>query len=543
MPKYAQPVYAPAFVGGTSGGGGVPSAVGQNVWYVDSSNTDGGDAAGKGTSPDTPFATIGWAIESNSDLAAGDLIIVASGHTETVTSEITWATAGIYLRGEGVGNARPVITNNFAGDTFALDTANCTVDNLVFATPGNATGIIMDVTAARVTVRNCRFECGANATSTITVAATGDQFSLLDNYFLVTADGPNEAVSLEGTSDNLVIRGNIFDGGSSTNTWDDAALDANAVAPVSTLVQGNTFLYCTATVSTGNWLGAFSQNTYLRGARAKAGVPMTWYADASASTTGSGTAEDPTTLTDAVDLASAGDTVLLYPGTHTVTAAVAADVANLTIQPYDYVPGRCKCNVEVANDTDDVNTIDVTAAGVSIQGLLFTKGVANTTDGTELLDVGASFCRVVDCVFDLEARANADAINIATGTKGHLVENCLFTDLATTKTAIAWACSSSVFTNCHYDFSAADAVAWEQIATPGDGNKFANNTITSDDTTTAVASWQAAPGEQCVVQNRVCSVGASASCLGDDADLDPFLFDNYIEGAAGAVLAVDPSVS
>lgn len=537
------------------GGGLPPNAHPVGVLYVDNSHPNAGTAAGKGRRPDDPFSTINSAYNEISSTAStvdpsldkNIVILVMPDHDETVTAEITMDRAGSIIWGlRGPGGKYPSITNNFAGDTVAMDSADTMIANIRFVTPSNATGIAIDVNA-RAVVQGCRFECGANVTSVITVTATGDDSQILGNLFLVTANGPNEAIAIEGAADNLVIRGNIFNGGSTTNVWDDAAIDFAANTPINCLIEDNSFVYGTATVGTGNVFKLASANRFYRLAIPKAGVPRTFYADASASTTGSGDAEDPTTLTAAVDLAVAGDTVLLYPGTHTVTAAVAADVADLTIQPVNYVPGQRRTDVEIANDTDDVNTFDVTAADVMIAGIKFTKGINNTTDGTELIDVdsGGDFLIIRDCTFDMEARTNADCINIATGTKGHLIENCLFTDLATVKTAIAWASSAMTVRGCDFDFSAGDAVFSEQIATPGDGNFFYDNRVVSDDTATAVASWQTAPGEQFMARNFFASV-AAGNVLGDDADLDPFVFDNLRETATtpiGAGEAINPSVS
>lgn len=526
---------------GAGGAGADPVQVG-NVFFVDSGSANGGDAAGYGTSKDKPFLTIDFAI-GRCTASNGDVIYAMPGHSETLTAAIALDVAGVSIIGLGRESARATINVNGAVNGIAISAADCVVENILFTT-GAASAVNIDINAARARVARCRFELGANMLECITVTASGDQSRIENNYFLVTANGPDQAISVEGAADNLVIRGNIFDGGSSTNTWDDAAIDFGSNTPLSVLIEDNVFLYATGTVGTGNVLLAKKGNRYHRAARPQAGIPIDIYADSSGTTTGDGSAENPTTISDAVDLAAAGDKVLLYPGTYTVTVALAADVADLTIQPVDYVPGHRKTNVEIANDTDDVNTIDVTAADVAILGIKFTKGVANTTDGTELIDVGSDYCTIRDCTFDLEARANADAINLATATKGHLIENNLFTDLATVKTAIAWASSAATIRKNDFDFSAGDAVFSEQIASPGDGNFIYDNIVTSDDTTTAVASWAAAPGEQCMVRNYLCSVGAG-NVLGDDADLDPFVFANYREHGTpvGEREAINPSVS
>jgi hypothetical protein len=82
----------------------------------------------------------------------------------------------------------------------------------------------------------------------------------------------------------------------------------------------------------------------------------------------------------------------------------------------------------------------------------------------------------------------------------------------------------------------------EQLASPGDGNAFAGNVYIGDDSGGTAASWQSSPGAQYFGQNRFASVNA-ANVLGDDADLDEFMFENWIEGSAGDRAAINPSVS
>lgn len=527
------------------GGGADPVQTG-NVFFVDSGSANRGDAAGYGLSKDKPFSTIDFAI-GQCVASNGDVIYPMAGHSETLTAAIALDVAGVSIVGLGVESTRPTINVNGAVNGIAISAANCKVENILFTT-GAASAVNIDINANRAIVRRCRFELGANMLECITVTASGDQSTIESNYFLVTANGPDRAISIEGAADNCVVRGNIFDGGSSTNTWDDAAIFTAANTPLSVLIDGNVFLYATGSVGTGNALLAVGRNRYLRGARPKAGVPIDFYADSSGSTTASGSAEDPTTLTDAVDLCSAGDRVLLYPGVYTVTAAVAMDVAGVILQPVNYTPGNRVCTVEIANDTDDVNTIDVTAARCVIQGILFTKGVNNTTDGTELIDVnsGGDYLVIRDCVFDMEARTNADCINFATGTKGHLVENCLFTDLATAKSAVVSAASTEIIQRNHFDGTAGDFIAYEQIASPGAGGRIYQNTIISDAAAGGAAknlvSLQATPGKIAISENYVFDSGADVDSFGDSASYDALVQHNFRDGSVdGTRTAINPS--
>lgn len=527
--------------------GGLPST--GNFWFVDSGHANRGDTAAHGSRADRPFATLGYAI-TRATADNGDTILVMPGHAQTLTAAVAVNVAGLKIIGLGEGDSRPQFTVNFAGDGLNVTAANQLIANLYFneMTDASATAMI-NIAAARVRVQSCHFDLGANDLECITITAAGDNAVLEDNQFLVTADGPDEAISIEGAADNLIIRRNLFNGGSTTNEWDAAAVNFNANTPLNCLLEDNTFVYGDATVGTANALKVSVGNRFARGARPKAGVPIDIYADSSGTTTDAGSAEAPTTLVDAINLAEAGDRVLLYPGLYTVTAALAADVANLTVRPVFYLPGQRPSNVEIANDTDDVNTMDITAAGVTLEGLFFTKGVNNTTDGTELLDVGADRFTLRDCIIDLEARTNADGVNIATGTKHSLIERCLFTDMATAKSYIAWAGSTMHVKENVFDCSAADGLCLEQIATPGDGSVIEHNKFISDGAAGVLMSWQAAPGRQLIVRNDVAYTGATGApdldVLGDDTDLDAGMFDNFQAAATpvGAGAAIDPSVT
>ena len=518
-----------------------------DVFHVDSGHANASDS-NTGKDSRRPLSTIGQAI-TNAAASNGDIILVAPGHAQTLTAAIAMSKAGVKLIGMGTGQNRPALTFG-AIDAIDVTGADCEIHNIRFVTPTAAATGYINFGAARIKVVGCRFECGANLTTgaAITLTADGDEFKIYDCEFVVTADGPDQAISLEGAADNGEIRGCVFNGGSSTNVWDDAAIDAAANTPLNVLVTDCDFLYGTAFVGTGNWLRASAQNRFLRGAICKAGMPRTIYADSSGTTTGSGEAEDPTTLADAINQAVAGDLILLYPGTYTVTVALAIDVANLTIRPVHYTPGQRVSNVEIANDTDDVNTADITGAGCTIEGIHFTKGIANTTDGTELLDVDADKFTLRDCIIDMEARANADGVNLATGTKHHLIERCLFTDSATGKSIISSAASTEIIQHNHFDVSAGDAIIYDQIATPGAGGVIRYNSILSDAAAGGAAGnivkLQATPGKIAIYQNYVFDSGADVDQFGDDVDGDALIMDNYRDGGAvGAGTAINPSVT
>src|SRR5215211_623854 len=82
-----------------------------NVFFVQSTHSNAGDTAGKGQTPDAPFATIDYAI-GNCTADQGDLILVLPGHEEAVSAAAGLAldVAGVTIQGVGTGRARPTIT-------------------------------------------------------------------------------------------------------------------------------------------------------------------------------------------------------------------------------------------------------------------------------------------------------------------------------------------------------------------------------------------------------------------------------------------------
>ena len=514
------------------GGDATPDATG-DIWFVDSVN---GDNNADGSSVGTARATIASALAS---AAAGDTIKVLEGHAETLTAVTTLSLAGLKLEGQGVGARRPAITFNAADDGFDVQAASIVISGFLFNEATSVTGGAINVGGVDCVIKNCQFDLGANDAEAITVEAAGDNLIVEDCFFNVTANGPSAAIEIEAnTVDGVIIRGNFFKCSDGTNAFDTAAINST-VAHTNCQIYSNTFTHGIAVVVATSVSTSMWDNDFGVACRPSAATPLTIYAEGARTTVGDGTLRDPTTIVDAVNRATVSGDVVILNGVATVTTALLMDSAGVTLMAA--YPG----GAEIANDTDDAKSVLVTAARCRIKNVLFTKGAANSSDGTELVDVnaGGDYLLIEDCIFDLETRANADGINIATGLTGVSVTGCLFTDPATVKSMISHAGSACRFTNNTFDFSAADAIAFDQISTPGGGNVVKNNVIISDDTTAAVMGWDGSPLEQACVDNWICSVGATTSAIGSsDANKDPWMIRNWIEGAAGIGVATDPSV-
>lgn len=105
--------------------GQIPVTLNQ-VIFVDSNN---GDARGSGRS-DRAYSSLANVIANQGGLSAGDVIMLAPGHTETISSAtaLTLSVAGLRIVGMGYGTLRPQITL----DTANTATINITADNIRF---------------------------------------------------------------------------------------------------------------------------------------------------------------------------------------------------------------------------------------------------------------------------------------------------------------------------------------------------------------------------------------------------------------------------
>jgi len=122
-------------------------------------NSTGTDAAGNGQNPDSPFATIDYAI-GKCTANKFDRIMVMPGHSETVTGAggITVDVAGVSIIGMGGYSLNPQILMDGANTVTCLITAaNVTLENLTFKAGHADIAIWGKVTGKGCTIKNCRF--------------------------------------------------------------------------------------------------------------------------------------------------------------------------------------------------------------------------------------------------------------------------------------------------------------------------------------------------------------------------------------------------
>lgn len=188
------------------------------IFWVDS-NT-GTDAAGYGRTPDTPVATLDYAVglcTANKQ----DRIYLMPGHAESIASATGAVVdiAGVEIIGIGYGAKVPTFTLGTAtAATISITAANVHVSNIkvISDLADVAAGITAAATADGLVVENCWFTDGAAAKELvigISLAADCDNVKILNNYF-TTVDGGGcaSAVKFVGATDDTWVVGNTMQG-------------------------------------------------------------------------------------------------------------------------------------------------------------------------------------------------------------------------------------------------------------------------------------------------------------------------------------------
>lgn len=190
-----------------------------DIWWVDSGS--GVDAAGYGQNPDSPTATIDYAINlATAD--QGDVIYVMPGHLETILNATTIVPdkAGISIIGLGRGANRPIIDYNHANAKVIASGASCRFSNLIFRATITDVVMCLDVTGSDIEVDNCLFtatDAADEFITTVTVTSCS-RFNFHDNVIetKVGAAGTTRCFVLH-TAEACTIQRNVIRG-----NWSDA---------------------------------------------------------------------------------------------------------------------------------------------------------------------------------------------------------------------------------------------------------------------------------------------------------------------------------
>ena len=227
--------------------------------YVSSGT--GTDAAGYGSGPDLPVATLDYAV-GLCTANKGDIIYLMPGHAESLAAATSAAVdvAGISIVGLGHGSLIPTFTLITATTaTIAVTAANVRIKNIkvISDLADVAAGITASNAADGLTIENCIFSDGAAAKELVigvSLAAACDGCVIRDCLF-TTVDGGGcaSAIKLVGESvdtliENCVIFGDYsssgIDGGTAGATrlriLDNEVRNADATAGLAIKLHAST---------------------------------------------------------------------------------------------------------------------------------------------------------------------------------------------------------------------------------------------------------------------------------------------------------------
>jgi len=213
---------------------GVNVPTNAQVLFVDANATNALDAddTEHGHSFDKPLATLEYAIGLCTD-GQGDVILIAPGHTENITTATpcTVDISDLTIIGLGTGLNRPtfsIATNTTA--TISVTAANVTIKNIrvVSALANVAIGITVGASADGFWLEDCDIRDGNNAALEmligVSLAAECDDVTILNcEFHTVASGGCTSAVFATAGNDRLRVEGCRMFG-----TWSDSCIDADA---------------------------------------------------------------------------------------------------------------------------------------------------------------------------------------------------------------------------------------------------------------------------------------------------------------------------
>lgn len=227
----------------------------------------------------------------------------------------------------------------------------------------------------------------------------------------------------------------------------------------------------------------------------------TWFVDSTNGgdgNTGKSTTKAFATIQKAIDMASAGDTVILSPGTHSVDVSTAALIPLADMQFVAAIPPMGgKPSTIITHDADDgANLVAIDVDGVGFHGIEFLL-VAGGTTALTLFDVAqttaVSGLVFKDCWFNLNS-VDASGVTGLTiddatnATTGLVMQNCRFTGGdATTAQAVyisvgVGGIPDALIENCVFKLESADGDAKALLfGDPGAAGKSYAVTIRNND--------------------------------------------------------------
>ncbi len=219
-----------------------------NIWFVGSCVVGCSNTFGYGMSPDSPFATIDYAV---GQCVAGqcDVIYVLPGHVETLTAAggLDLDVTGIRIIGIGEGTYQPVIDLTTINTVDVdIDADSVWIENLHFVADVIDIAAAIDVNATDFTMKNCRCTGTANLNALIWVqdaaAMASHGITIEDCEFIDTDSDNTNCINFAGTGNRHVIRRNTLIG-----DWGAIALGGTGV--VTNCLCADNYVYNIAVVA------------------------------------------------------------------------------------------------------------------------------------------------------------------------------------------------------------------------------------------------------------------------------------------------------
>lgn len=217
-----------------------PFTVGK-VWWV--SSVSGTNATGYGNHPESPVASIAYAIGS-ATADNGDVIAVLPDHVEVCSAagSVTVNKAGLRITGLPYVKGRQRGRVNYttaAAASFDITAARVTIENLVFTMTGiDAVTAGINISAADCTISGCEIETGtasAQATLALLTTAAADRLTIEDCHIHGSTDaGTAAALRIVGGDSIRIRRCNIL-GSYTTNL---GGIDNATTAATNLLIEG-----------------------------------------------------------------------------------------------------------------------------------------------------------------------------------------------------------------------------------------------------------------------------------------------------------------
>jgi len=230
-----QPLFSKQQVGGAFSIIDVANHPG-SIWWVDS--TTGTDASGYGYNPDSPVATIDYAV-ALCTANKGDTIYVLPNHTETIATAgaLTLDVQGIRVIGLGIGDDRPVLNWTAVDATVAVDDCDILIKNFMFTQGVDAIVVMWDVNSDDFTMEDCEFVEAAAAQAVSMVDVDGGGANACDNFTMIRC----RAVQTAAGADQVVDLAQVQDGVKIIDCYMDVDCEnAPVYSPADCTIKGNT---------------------------------------------------------------------------------------------------------------------------------------------------------------------------------------------------------------------------------------------------------------------------------------------------------------